>query len=225
MRWLAVAMMTAMGSLLRSQPPEITLPRPGLVQVTEVAGEVSAGVNEQRKAVKPDERIRVGSTIATGRKSLATLVLSNASILRIGSDAELEIEEFGQAPISGSLKFSELKEEPTISRTRIRLVRGGVTVEVKPLKAARGSTFHFSLPAGTLRTVDATFQAMVQMSDLGLGVCTLELEKGKAEFELAGAAYAPLPLGSKLAFALELDRASGVMKVGEMPKPAPKAAP
>jgi hypothetical protein len=173
--------------------------------------------------VKNDDRLRVGSTVVTGRRSLVTLLLSNGVTLQIGSDSELEIEEFGQATMPGTLKIAELKEEPTVSRTRLRLWRGDVTVEVKRLNTSRGSSFALSMPAGTVRTREGTVSAMVQMSDLGLGVCTLEIEKGSAEFEIAGGASTPVPAGRKLAFAIEVDKATGAVKVGEMPKETAKA--
>ena len=61
------------------------------------------------------------------------------------------------------------------------------------------------------------------MSDLGLGVCTLELERGSAEFEVTGGTFTPLAVGRQLAFAIEIDKSTGVARVGEMPKD-PKGA-
>ena len=207
----------------RAQVSEPSLPRPGAIVVAEVMGEVVAGANDERKPVKPDDRLRVGSTIVTGRRSLATIMLSNGASLRLGSDSEIEVEEFGQATISGSVKFSELKEEPTVSRTRLRLVKGDVNVEVKPLKVARGSSFMLTMTAGTVRISEGVFHAAVQMSDVGLGVCTFELQQGTAEFEVLGGAFQPVPPGRKLAFAIELDRSTGAPKIGEMPKEQAKA--
>jgi hypothetical protein len=222
-RWMTALLLGLGGSLTaRAQPPEPSLPRPGAVLVAEVMGEVRAGADDQRKAVKPDDRLRVGSTITTGRRSLATIALSNGATLRIGSESEVEIEEFGQATISGGVKFNELKEEPTISRTRLRLLKGDVTVDVKPLKVARGSSFMLTMIAGTVRISEGAFHAMVQMSDLGLGVCTFEMQRGAAEFEVLGGAFTPVPPGRKLAFAIELDKATGAPKIGEMPKETPK---
>jgi hypothetical protein len=217
--WSVLGMATA--SLVmeaRAQAPEPSLPRPGTAVVSEVTGEVFTTAADQRRAVKADERLRIGSTVSTGRKSVATVLLSNGAKIELGAEAELEIEEFGQAPVSSSVKFADLKEEPTISRTRLNLLRGDVVVEVKPLKVARGSSFVLTTVAGSLRVAEGTFRAMVRMSDLGLGVATLELLKGAAEFELPGASFQRVPVGQKFAFALETDKATGVVKVGEMPK-------
>jgi hypothetical protein len=223
-RWLcSVLLGGAVGCLLHAQDTELSLPRPGAVLVLDLIGEATAIAGEQQKPVQVDQRLRVGSTIVTERMSLVTLILSNGATLRIGSESELEVEEFGQATALGLPKYVELKEEPTVSRTRLRLVRGDVLVDLKPLNAARGSSFLLSMLAGTVRSTDGMFHVRVRMSDLGLGVCTLELEKGTAEFEPVGGKFAPIPPGRTLTYALELDRITGAVKVSEMPKEAAKA--
>jgi hypothetical protein len=219
-RWVLCLLVAGVaGTRAIAQVPEPSLPRPGAVVVQDLIGEAVAVFGDQRKPIKQEERLRVGSTIVTERMSIVTLILSNGATLRIGSEAELELEEFGQATIPGSVKFAELKEEPTVSRTRLHLVRGDVVASVKPLSASRGSSFTLTMLAGTVRTTEGTFHARVRMSDLGLGICTLELEKGAAEFEVAGGKFAPVPVGQQLAFAVEIDKITGLPKIGEMPKP------
>ncbi len=219
---LALGMMAVAGA---AEVPELVLPRPGAVVVSDVTGEVAVTVSGQRRVPKPDERLRLGSTLTTGRKSLFTVTLSNGATVQLGSESEVELEEFGQAPVPGNVKLAELREEPTLSRTRLNLLRGDVVLEVKPLKVARGSSFHLTLAAGTLRISEGTVRARVQMSDLGLGVATVELTKGRADFEVAGGNVVTLPAGGTLAFALEVDKTTGVTKVGAMPTPAPKTKP
>ena len=199
--------------------PDSEFQKPGVVVAAEVTGEVTASFGDQKKTVKTDDRLRVDSTLTTGRRSEVKLLLSNGATVQLGSESELEFEEFGQAAYYGGVKFAELKEEPSISRTRIQLVRGDARIDVKPLKTARGSSFLFGTIAGTLRIAEGSFRAMVRMTDLGLGVCTLELESGKAEFEVVGGKFEAVPIGRKLVFAIEVDKVTGNVKVGEMPKP------
>jgi hypothetical protein len=199
-----------------AEVPELSLPRPGTVMVGEITGTVTSIAGDQRKSVKPDERLRVGSTVTTGRRSVATLRFSNGAMVQLGADSELEIEEFGQAPFSGSTKFAELKEDPSLSKTKLRLLRGDVAIIVKPLKVNRGSSFTLTLLGGTVQTGDASFRAWVQMSDLGLGVCNVELQRGSAQFEPLGRPVVPLVEGRKLTFAIEQDKA-GVVKLSDMP--------
>jgi hypothetical protein len=204
---------------------DAALQRPGAIVVADVSGDVTASYGDQRKNVKLDERLRVDATLTSGRRSMVKLALSNGASVQLGSESEIEFEEFGQLAYSGNPKFAEMKEEPSISRTRLRLARGEVAVDVKPLKISRGSSFTFTFVAGTLRLFEGSFRAMIRMSDLGLGVCTLELQTGKADFEVVGGKFEPLPAGRKLAFAVEVDKATGNVKIGEMPKAGdPKSA-
>jgi hypothetical protein len=206
---------------MHAQTPEPPLPRPGAVVVSQLMGEAKVLVGDEAKPLKAEDRVRVGVTLTTGRRSLLTLELSNGATLQLGAEAELELEEFGQQPFSNSIKPKEEKTEPSISRTRLRLVRGDLVADVKPLNRRRGSSFTVTMPAGTLRMFEGTLRAMTQMSELGLGVCTLELQSGAGEFEPLGGTSAPLAAGKKYAFALETDRATGTLRLGEMPKAEP----
>ncbi|MBL9201414.1 MAG: FecR domain-containing protein [Opitutaceae bacterium] len=218
-RFWAPVLAVALATAAAAQDPELDLPRPGAISVAELTGEAFVPAEGGRKPLKAEDRVRVGATVATGRRSMVTLHFSNGASVRLGADTELEIEEFGQAPATNAIKFAELKAEPTLSRTRLRLVKGDLAIEVRPLKVARGSSFIVTTPAGALRTGEATARVSTMMSSVGLGVCTLEVRRGTAEFELPGAAFQPVAAGTKLAFALERDRATGAIKVGEMPKP------
>lgn len=202
------------------------LPRPGTIVVADATGEVTMVAGEQRRRLKADERLRVGAAVTTGRKSMVTLQFSNGASVQLGPESELEIEEFGQAPVLVSPRFAEMKAEPTVSRTQLRLGRGDVNVEVKPLNVLRGSSFTVGLLAGTLRMNEGSFRAMLHMSDLGIGVFTIEVQTGSAEFEPLGGAggFKPVPAGRKVGFAIEHDRATGAVKLGELPgAPAKKA--
>lgn len=219
-RWLGGGLAVAgLVTVLAAQGPELVLPRPGAVVVADVTGDAAVSVGGQRRVPKAEERLRIGSTLSTGRLSLFTVTLSNGATVQLGSESELELEEFGQAPVSGTLKLAELRAEPTLSRTRLNLLRGDVVLDVKPLQVARGSSFHLTLSAGTLRISEGSVRARVQMSDLGFGVATLELASGKAEFEPTGGSFTPLPVGRKVAYALELEPSTGLLKVGPMPSP------
>src|SRR4051812_46317738 len=100
-----------------SPAPEIELPRPGAVIATDVTGEVALIAGDERKVIKTDDRLRVGATIVTARKSFVSLLLSNGTTLQLGPESELEIEEFGQLPVTDGTKFAQLTAEPTVSRT------------------------------------------------------------------------------------------------------------
>lgn len=219
----ALGLMAVLGATLAAQGAEVLLTRPGQLAITSVSGEVAVTMGGQRRVAKVDDRVRVDATVAAGRKSLASLTFSNGVVLQLGPESEIVVEELLQAPYAGSVKLEALKEEPSVSRTQVRLVRGELRLAVKPLQVARGSAFVVTMPAGYARVDAGTFYAMVRMTDVGLGICAIELERGGGELELVGTKPAPIPVGRRLTFAVEVDRATGDVKVGEMPPAAPPA--
>lgn len=201
-----------------AQPAVFT--RPGTMIVTGLVGEARAVVAENARTLKVDERLRAEVAFRTERRSTLTVELGNGSLLKLGSDSEVNVDEFWQLPHSQAGKVADWKEEPSASQTRLRLVRGDVTLTVLPLKTARGSSFTLELLAGSVRITGGVLFARIQMTELGLGVCQLELREGSAEFEPAGGAVTRLEPGRRLAFALEVE-SGGRVKLSEAPKAGP----
>ncbi|MBI5691595.1 MAG: FecR domain-containing protein [Verrucomicrobia bacterium] len=203
---------------LAGQASEVVLTRPGQIVITAISGEAQVSAAGQRRAAKVEDRVKVDSVVTTGRRSLATLVFSNGVVAELGPESEVEIEELLQAPFAAVGKPEAMTEEPSLSRTRVRLLRGEVRLAAKPLKVARGSAFVVVVPAGEVRLDEGALQASVRMSDVGLGVCAIELQRGTAQFERAGGAAAEkLNPGRRLTLAVEIARAGGEVKVSEMP--------
>ncbi len=209
-------MAVMMGTALAAQAPTFT--RPGVFTVVDLDGQVTLVAAGEERALKLDERLRAEVTFKTARLSNATIEFSNGVVLRVGSRSEVEVDEYWQQPHLQSTNLADRKEEPSPSRTLIRLVSGDVGLAVKPLLVALGSTFHLELVAGTLRVAEGNVRARVQMTEIGIGYCSVELQSGSAEFEPIGGTYAPVPVGRPLAFAVEVNRVTGAVKIGEMPK-------
>ncbi len=215
-RWLGAWVAVMVGTALAAQAPTFT--RPGAFTVVDLDGQVTLVADGEERALKLDERLRAEVTFKTARLSNATIEFSNGVVLRVGSGSEVEVDEYWQQPHLQSTNLAAMKEEPSPSRALIRLVSGDVGLAVKPLLVARGSTFHLELVAGTLRIAEGNVRARVQMTEIGIGYCSVELQSGSAEFEPIGGTYAPVPVGRPLAFAVEVNRVTGAVKIGEMPK-------
>lgn len=219
--WHRLGLMVAGVAVLWPVPAaEPVLTRPGQIVISALAGEATLQEAGKSRPAKPDDRVRVDTAVTSGRLSLVTLAFSNGAVLELGPDSQVEIEELLQAPYSLYPKPETLKEEPSVSQTRVRLVRGTLQATVKPLQVAKGSVFAVVLPAGGARVTEGALRASVQMSEAGMGVCTVQLDRGEAEFEVVGARAANLPPGQRHAFAVEVNRVTGAVTVGEMPKAA-----
>jgi hypothetical protein len=217
--WCALAVMAGLAGVMgRAQAPDVVLSRPGQITVTAVTGEAKLTLAGQTRPVKVDDRVRADAQVATGRRSLVSLLFSNGATLELGTESEIEIEELLQAPFTAAGKPETYKVEPSVSRTRVRVIRGDVRVGVKPLQVARGSTFVVGLPAGNVRVAEGAIYALVRMTEAGIGFCAIEHDRGAAEFEPAGGIWAKLPVGRRLELAVEVDRRTGEAKVIPMPE-------
>lgn len=202
----------------RAQPTP-TFTRPGSVVATELSGTATATASGAEKAVKVEDRWRAEVAFKTARSSTVTLEFSNGALLKLGAESEVAVEEFWQQPHSRAGKAVEWKEEPSPSRTRVRLARGDVRLMVKPLLTARGSSFALELLTGTVRIAQGALAVRVQMTEVGLGLCTLELLDGQAEFEPVGEAAArTLTAGKPLVLAVEIERGTGAVRLSDAPK-------
>lgn len=210
---VAMALLSVGGA--QSMP---TFTRPGSMIVTGLFGSAEAVSGGTERPLKLDERVRAEVNFRTARKSTLTVELSNGTVAKLGSDSELAVDEFWQQPHSQAGKMEEWKEEPSPSLTKMRLVRGDLTLHVKPLKAAAGSSFTIGLVAGTVRVTRGQLFLRVQMTELGIGLCTLELQDGAADFEPAGGSFSALPVRKRLLLAVEIDRGTGAVKVSDAPR-------
>ena len=190
--------------------------------VTEGIGTVQVVKDGKEHVASKDETLRAEVTFKTERRSSATLEFSNGSSLQVGVESELAVEEYWQLPHTQSGKMADWKEEPSASRATLRLLRGDLGGTIKPLKVARGSSFTVELVAGTLRITEGDFSARVQMTPLGLGICVVEMGRGRGEFEPVGGKPVALALGKRLAFAVEQDARTGAVRVEAAPEPEAK---
>jgi hypothetical protein len=200
-----------------AQAPVFT--RPGSMIVVEAKGEVRVVADGRERVPKAEERLRAEVTFRTGRQSTVTVEFANGSRLRLGSDTELTVPEFWQLPHSRTGKMAEWKEEPSPSRTKLALVRGDAQLTVKPLLTARGSSLTLETNAGTVTIDEGVLRARVQSTEVGIGLCTLELENGRAELERVGGTTAPMPVGRAWVLAVEVDRRTGAVTVSDAPRP------
>lgn len=195
---------------------DAALTRPGQLTVTAVTGELSVRAGGNVRPAKSDDRVRVDSRLITGRRSLATLTFSNGAILELGPDSEIEVEELLQAPFTTSLKPAEWKAEPSVSRTRLRLVRGEARVSVKRLLSARGSSFAIVTAAGVASVDEGSLRVQVRMTEFGIGLSVVELTQGGGGvFEPAGGAPRALSAGQRTQWSVETDPATRVPRVTE----------
>ena len=164
--FLAALLATA-PALLRAeqqQPPQNTRPdtekNAASIIVVQVTGEVYVFAKDEtyRIALRAGSLVNAGQMIATGPKASITLAFSNGATVTIGEKSIVSVDEFVQTPFGEMFKMAEATKEPSSSRTRLDMVRGEITANIKKLNKAEGSTFEIKTPLGMAGIRGTTFK-------------------------------------------------------------------
>jgi hypothetical protein len=135
--------------------PPGTFDQNGHLIAVKIAGTATVSNDAGTKALTIDMAIPSRSTVRTGTDSELIVSFSNGTILRLGADTEIVVEEFLQDLFAGAVRVVDLVEEPSPSRTTLEFMRGDIVVTVKRLKVARGSTFTIRTPVGWAQVIAA----------------------------------------------------------------------
>src|SRR4051812_15577366 len=181
--WLIVFAMGAIGSLPAQTPAGATTTMPpGLVLVARTTGSVTMVLNGATTPVKQDDQIPQTAMVKTAPASSAVLVFSNGATAQLGEDTELIIQEFLQDPFGAQIQVAALQEEPSASRTRLKLNKGELVGNVKKLQHARGSTFTIETPVGAAGIRGTTFRIVFRPTGQGLAFFSLSTVEGNVAF-------------------------------------------
>jgi hypothetical protein len=176
--WISLlGLLVAIAPNLAAQPAAAAAPAAasgtqvaGLIKAARVTGTVTATINAT-KVTSPVTNTSVlaqFSTVNTGNNSSVVLVFSNGATINLGANSELNIEQFTQDPFNTQIgNVNDMKEEPTISTTRIRLNRGELVGKVAHLKTDQGSSFQVATPVGAAGIRGTTFQIVYRPSGDG----------------------------------------------------------
>ncbi len=159
-----------------------------LILVAKVSGDVKMTLNGATTALTVDAKVAQAATVKTGKDSSVVLVFSNGATTQLGADSELVIEEFLQDPFASAVKIAELTEEPSVSRTKLRLNRGEIVGKVAHLKREQGSTFEVETPVGAAGIRGTTFRIVFIPNGTGQAFFQLSTVEGNV-------AYTPLGTG------------------------------
>jgi hypothetical protein len=189
-RMLAVAIALLFSARLAAQSPI----EPGYIVLKRVVGEVFVAqkATSVREQAANDRRIEQGTIVTTAAESSVILVFSNGATVNLGARSELDIEEFLQDPFAENQTVAELTEEPSVSRTKLRLSRGELVGQVKKLKKEAGSSFVVETPAGAAGIRGTTFRIAFQTDQAGGAVFSVTTLEGEVGFStLTGSLDAP----------------------------------
>jgi hypothetical protein len=203
----------------------------GSIKAVNVRGtvkKVSLIDNTETPLQNGDVLIQENAIVTGPGDSSAILVFSNGSTVKVGNESRLEIKEFMMDPLQGDVpNVAALTNEPTVSRTQLRLEFGEMIGNVKTLNRAAGSVFSVGTPAGAAGIRGTTFRIVYRPTGDGQSY-TFELStsEGVVLFEgitQTGLSSINVPLGQTLLVIARFDPATNRIVVS-LPA-APGGAP
>ena len=145
--------------------------KPASILVARVSGSVtiSSIADSEFKPLTKGMKIGQGVTINTGSDGSAVLLFSNGSTLTIKPESKLGIDEYLQSPseVKDPSELNKLDEEPSTSKTKLRLLEGDLVGSVKKLDIDKGSSFEISSPIGTAGIRGTTWSMSVRITQDG----------------------------------------------------------
>ncbi len=158
---------------------------PGQIVAKQVVGKVSVQLNGTTTDLKNDDAVSQASTIITARESSVVLVLSNGATVQLGAETTMVIEEFLQNPFAATISMANMVEEPTTSKTKLRLMKGELVGKVAHLKRDQGSEFTVQTPVGAAGIRGTTFRIVFRPTGTGqaFAVFSLSTVEGQVLFQ------------------------------------------
>lgn len=170
---------------------------PGRIKASRVIGKVTVE-DKNTKAVREvanDMEITQGNIVHTAENSSVVLIFSSGASINLAHTSDLDIETFLQDPFPDNYEPSKREDEPSISRTEIKLTRGELVGNVKKLRNAgqpNGSTFKVGTPVGAAGIRGTTFRIVYRPTGNGQAFnFTLTTVEGNVEVQFTGQVTAP----------------------------------
>jgi uncharacterized membrane protein YgcG len=159
----------------------------GNVRVLKVAGDVTSTIKATSEAqpLKEGTFIQQDQVIKTGKGSEAILLFSNGTTITVEQNSAFSIDKFLQTPFaSNDSNYQKLKNEPSISQTKVNVSEGSIVADV--VKLNKGSTFDIGTPVGVAGIRGTIIRVTVNRPGGGAPVSvTVDLPEGNVEFSAA----------------------------------------
>ena len=161
----------------------------GWIKAAKVTGEVTATdkATNVTTAVANNQNLAQGAIVRTAKGASVVLVFSNGATVNLGTESELDVEQFTQDPFSGTMDASTMTDEPTTSTTKLKLTRGELVGKVAHLKTTQGSSFNINTPVGAAGIRGTTFRIVYRPDGTGKAFFSLTTVEGNVELSTAAA--------------------------------------
>ncbi|HVU16131.1 MAG TPA: FecR domain-containing protein [Candidatus Didemnitutus sp.] len=184
--------------------------KPGLIKAVRVRGEVfKVSHDGQSSKLAEGALLTESDTVTTGKASTVVLVFMNGSSIKLAPESKLAIEEFKMDALPKAINVSELKAEPSVSKTQLDLAYGEMVGDVKHLNRDGGSYYNIKTPVGAAGIRGTTFRIVFKPSGDGKAFnFTLSTAEGIVEFRGTGKGSSDVPKDKEVVVTGQIDPAT-----------------
>ncbi|HEY4301208.1 MAG TPA: FecR domain-containing protein [Candidatus Didemnitutus sp.] len=185
----------------------------GLIKAVRVRGDVfKLSHDGQSSKLAEGSLLTESDTVTTGKASTVVLVFMNGSSIKLAPESKLAIEEFKMDALPKTINVSELKAEPSVSKTQLALAYGEMVGEVKHLNRDGGSYYNIKTPVGAAGIRGTTFRIVFKPTGDGKAFnFTLSTAEGVVVFTGTGKGGLDVPKDKEVVVTAQVDPATGQM--------------
>ncbi len=179
----------------------------GQIKAVKIAGQVSkVSANGTQTPLKDGDSLVETDAVVTAKGGSVVLVLSNGSSVKVGSDSRLAIEEFKMDPLAAEVKMSDLKEEPSVSQTKLNLAYGEMVGDVKKLN--KSSSYSIKTPVGAAGIRGTIYRIVFRPDSTGKAFFTVSTADGLVVMEGVSSAAIPIAEGKEVVVEVDTNNPS-----------------
>ena len=157
--------------------------------------------------VKAGDMISESDTVTTGKGASVILAFQNGSTVKLGADSRLAIDEFKIDPFAEQVKVSELKNEPSSSKTALNLAYGEMVGDVKKLN--KSSSYSIKTPVGAAGIRGTIYRIVFKPSADGKAFFTITTAEGRVV--MTGVTDQEIPVDAGKEVVVEVDVQNGTV--------------
>lgn len=228
---LGLALGPVLGALAQGTSPSTSpavataASAPGEIKAARVRGEVMVRnrTTNVSQRVENGMSLYQGSIITTPADGSVILIFANGASINVGSDTELDVEQFTQDPFGDPFSPATSTAEPSRSNTKLNLSRGEIVGKVLKLNIDQGSTFNVQTPVGAAGIRGTIFRIVYRPSGTGAAF-TISTAEGEVIYTGQSGQEVPVPLNQEIVVDVTIQNGEVVAQVVAAPADIAPAA-
>ena len=191
----------------------------GQIKAAKVEGQVTKiSATGTSSPLKSGDMLVETDAVLTGKGASVVLVFSNGSSVKVGAESRLAIDEFKMDPLVEEMKLSEMKAEPTTSKTTLNLSYGEMVGDVKKLN--KSSSYSIKTPVGAAGIRGTIYRIVFTLGANGKAFFTISTAEGHVVMEGITDAAIPVDEGKEVVVEIDTDNPTNPIIVTQDIPPA-----